>query len=142
MSKKTPILAAGGVVVNDQNKIVVVYRKRQDDWTLPKGKLEVSETFEQAAVREIYEETGVLATPRFLIGHSQYRLKEGKQKGRLKVVYFFLMDLIDQYNTQLAKDVQRREWYSFDEAWDILSHDKDRKILEAAFYGPASKNGS
>ena len=55
-----PIEAAGGVVVRD-GQVALVHRPRYDDWTLPKGKLDPGESFEEAAVREVHEETGVRA---------------------------------------------------------------------------------
>ena len=50
--------AAGGVVVH-QGRVLIVHRPRYDDWTLPKGKLDRGESFEDAALREVWEETGV-----------------------------------------------------------------------------------
>src|ERR671915_2359890 len=52
------VQAAGGVVVRD-GKVLLVHRPRYDDWTLPKGKLDPGESFEDAALREVEEETGV-----------------------------------------------------------------------------------
>ena len=40
-------------------RVAVVHRPRYDDWSLPKGKLDPGETWEQAALREIEEETGL-----------------------------------------------------------------------------------
>ncbi|HEX8509880.1 MAG TPA: NUDIX domain-containing protein [Propionibacteriaceae bacterium] len=40
-------------------EVVVVHRKRYDDWTLPKGKTEAGESIPASAVREVWEETGV-----------------------------------------------------------------------------------
>jgi 8-oxo-dGTP diphosphatase len=55
------IRAAGGVVVRD-GRVLLVHRDRYDDWSLPKGKLEPGETWEDAALREVWEETGVRCT--------------------------------------------------------------------------------
>ena len=54
------IQAAGGVVMRD-GQVAVVHRPRYDDWTLPKGKLDPDETSEEAALREVWEETGLHA---------------------------------------------------------------------------------
>lgn len=58
-----PILAGGAVVTREHPtrgvEVVVVHRKRYDDWTLPKGKAEAGEPRLAAAVREVQEETGV-----------------------------------------------------------------------------------
>src|SRR5918998_4427047 len=53
------IEAAGGVVTGDDGRVLLVHRPRYDDWTLPKGKLDAGESFEDAALREVEEETGL-----------------------------------------------------------------------------------
>jgi 8-oxo-dGTP diphosphatase len=55
------ILAAGGVVARDGaagREFLIIHRRRYGDWCLPKGKLKPGETAEEAAVREVREETG------------------------------------------------------------------------------------
>jgi 8-oxo-(d)GTP phosphatase len=60
---RRPILAGGAVVSRDDEprgtEVLIIHRKRYDDWTLPKGKLEVAESVPACAVREVQEETGV-----------------------------------------------------------------------------------
>ena len=56
------VRAAGGLVVRDRGdgpEFAVVHRPRYDDWSLPKGKLDRGEGWEQAALREVEEETGL-----------------------------------------------------------------------------------
>ncbi len=57
-----PILAGGAVVTREHptrgTEVVIIHRKRYDDWTLPKGKTEAGESIPAAAVREVWEETG------------------------------------------------------------------------------------
>ena len=58
-----PILAGGAVVTREDQprgtEVLIIHRKRYDDWTLPKGKIEVGESVPACAVREVREETGV-----------------------------------------------------------------------------------
>jgi len=58
-----PILAGGAVVTRAHPvrgmEVVIIHRKRYDDWTLPKGKVEAGESVPACAVREVHEETGV-----------------------------------------------------------------------------------
>lgn len=58
-----PVLAGGAVVTREHPtrgiEVVIIHRKRYDDWTLPKGKLEPGEALPVCAVREVQEETGV-----------------------------------------------------------------------------------
>ena len=51
------VLAAGGVVVNEKNEMLFIYRHSK--WDLPKGHVEKEESFEDCAVREVKEETGI-----------------------------------------------------------------------------------
>ena len=55
MAKK--IIAAGGLVFNDNNELLMIFRRGK--WDLPKGKLDEDETIEDCAVREVKEETGL-----------------------------------------------------------------------------------
>ena len=76
------ILAAGGVVLRD-GRVLVVHRLRYDDWSLPKGKLEAGESFEQAALREVYEETGYTCTLGGSIGSTSYESRGEAEGGPL-----------------------------------------------------------
>ena len=51
------IQAAGGLVSNEKNELLIIYRRGK--WDLPKGKIDEEETPEQCAVREVAEETGL-----------------------------------------------------------------------------------
>lgn len=80
-STRRPVLAGGAVVTREDptrgTEVLLVHRKRYDDWSLPKGKLEAGESLPACAVREVQEETGVtirlgvpLDTIRYLAGKS------------------------------------------------------------------------
>ncbi len=51
------IIAAGGLVTNKNNELLMIFRRGK--WDLPKGKLDEGETIEACAVREVEEETGI-----------------------------------------------------------------------------------
>ena len=55
MTKK--MIAAGGLVFNDKNELLMIFRRGK--WDLPKGKLDEGETIEDCAIREVKEETGL-----------------------------------------------------------------------------------
>lgn len=81
--KFTIVHAGGGLVVNERDEILLIFRKGK--WDLPKGKLDKGETIEDCAVREVEEETGLkqvkLLSPLMITYHtyqegSKFVLKE------------------------------------------------------------------
>lgn len=129
----TEILAAGGIVIAKETgtpRVLLVHRPSYDDWSFPKGKLDQGETVEEGALREVKEETGLecriireLATMRYA-----YRTRN---KGRLrpKAVHYFLMERVSGDIQVPGDEVDRAEWFDFDEAARKLSYEQDRKLL-------------
>jgi 8-oxo-dGTP diphosphatase len=116
--------AAGGVVLNDAGEIAVVYRPKYEDWTLPKGKLEEGETFEQAAVREVSEETGLVCELGDELGSVNYT----DRHGRPKIVRYWRMTVCEGEFTP-NNEVSELRWLSPPAAAEQLSFDRDREIL-------------
>ncbi|UOB17005.1 NUDIX hydrolase [Abyssalbus ytuae] len=89
-SKKVPlVIAGGGVVKNSNEEILFIFRNGK--WDLPKGKLDKGETIEEAAIREVEEETGVkdLKITRFL--DKTYHIFKRNGKYKLKETYWYEM---------------------------------------------------
>ena len=88
------VRAAGGLVVRDRGdgpEFAVVHRPRYDDWSLPKGKLDRGEGWEQAALREVEEETGLHCELGRQLEPARYR----DRKGRTKEVRWWQMSPLD-----------------------------------------------
>jgi len=86
------IRAAGGIVWKETpegRKVAVVHRARYGDWCLPKGKLKENESWEEAALREVKEETGCDARITGVAGSVSYDVK-----GTPKTVRFFTMEML------------------------------------------------
>src|ERR1700751_4455455 len=84
------VQAAGGLVIRrPEGRLLValVHRPVHQDWSFPKGKLEEGETFEEAALREVREETGLVCRTLRFIGHTEYT----DRKGRPKAVAYWVM---------------------------------------------------
>ena len=70
MKRSNVWLAAAGIVINEGKTLVVkkTYGGLKGKWSFPAGFVEAGETVDQAAVREVLEETGVTASVRQVVG--------------------------------------------------------------------------
>jgi 8-oxo-dGTP pyrophosphatase MutT (NUDIX family) len=118
--------AAGGAVVRD-GSVVLVHRPRYDDWSLPKGKLDPGESAEQAAVREVEEETGLRARLVRELPSIEYH----DRKGRAKRVRYWLMDVEHDPGFTPNDEVDELRWVPLDEAAALLTYERDRDVLAA-----------
>jgi 8-oxo-dGTP diphosphatase len=118
------IRAAGGLVVRD-GTVAVVHRPKYDDWSLPKGKVDPGETWEEAAVREVEEETGVRARIVAELAPSHYR----DRKGRPKTVRWYRMDVADAGTFAPGTEVDELRWLAPEEARALVSYEHDRALL-------------
>src|SRR5215510_275068 len=94
MPKK--IIAAGGLVVNDRDELLMIFRRGK--WDLPKGKLDKGESLKDCAIREVEEETGlknITLGPPLIITYHTYH--EGA-RFILKESHWYKMSVSGQQN--------------------------------------------
>jgi 8-oxo-dGTP diphosphatase len=115
------IRAAGGIVVRD-GRVLLVHRPKYDDWSFPKGKLEPGESWEEAAAREVEEETGLACELGPEVGRTHYEVR-----GEPKEVRYFRMEGGGEARAQ--NEVDEVRWLAPAEARTLLSHDYDRALL-------------
>jgi len=115
-----PVRAAGGVVLR-HGRVAVVHRPRYDDWSLPKGKLDPGETFEDAALREVEEETGLRCRIVRELPAVEYEVR-----GRPKLVRYWAMEVEDETPFEPNDEVDELRWLEPGEAVALLSYDRDR----------------
>lgn len=123
------VRAAGGVVwrVTDAGtEIALVHRPKYGDWTFPKGKLDPGETDEQAARREVHEETGLEC----VLGHELPTVRYRDGKGRQKQVRYWEMT-VAAGEFAVNDEVDELAWLSVDDAGRRLTYDHDRDVLDA-----------
>lgn len=127
------VLAAGGIIIDERSgtrRVLLVHRPRYDDWSFPKGKLDAGETVEEAALREVKEETGLncrIVRP-FKVMSYHYRTRN---KGRLKpkAVHYFLMEPVTRRIRVPVDEVDLAEWLTLEEAAHKLTYAQDKKML-------------
>ncbi|MEV6601872.1 NUDIX hydrolase [Actinoplanes sp. NPDC051346] len=125
------VRAAGGVLwrpAGDGIEICLVHRPYLKDWSLPKGKLDGSEHSLVAAVREVWEETGVRAEPQLRLPEVAYTMPGGVRK----TVDFWLMRAGDgpAASPQDPTEVDTVLWLAPREAVARLSYPDDRRLVE------------
>ena len=123
---KRVVEAAGGVIARG-GLVALVHRPRYDDWTLPKGKLDRDESFEDAAVREVFEETGLRCRLVRELPAVEYQVR-----GRPKVVRYWLMEVESETPLADNDEVDEVRWLAPAQALGLLSYERDRDVLGAA----------
>ena len=127
--------SCGGVVIF-RGKILLLYKNyknRYDGWVLPKGTVEEGEEYNETALREVHEETGVSANFIKYVGKSQYTFNTSNDT-IVKDVHWYLMMSDSYYNKP-----QREEffvdsgYYKYHEAYHMLKYSNEKQMLEKAY---------
>jgi 8-oxo-dGTP pyrophosphatase MutT (NUDIX family) len=132
-------VSAGGFVISksDPNLVALMARFNRGgklEWCIPKGHLEDDETFEQAALREVREETGLVAEIITHLGEVNYQfIQDGKRIAKTVHVY-----LMQQTGGELSfehdphKEASELEWVPVSEVLARLSHSNEKRIAKLA----------
>ena len=122
--EQAEVRAAGGVIRRDDGTIAVVHRPRYDDWSFPKGKLDPGEGWEEGALREVWEETGLHCE----LGDELTPTFYNDRKGRSKAVRYWLMHITDAGEFVANDEVDELRWISPSEAAELLSYPHDAEL--------------
>jgi 8-oxo-dGTP pyrophosphatase MutT (NUDIX family) len=127
------VKASGGVVwrraADGSVELVVVHRPRYDDWSLPKGKLDAGESWEDAALREVEEEVGL----RCRLGEELPPVGYRDNKGRAKAVRYWLMEPVDGSAPFTPnQEVDAMRWLGVSDAAALLSYPHDAELVRLA----------
>ena len=109
--KKLPVVeAGGGMVFNSKKEILFIRRNKK--WDLPKGKIEKEETYEEGAVRETEEETGVQGLEVRSFITKTYHVFKRNDKFKLKVTYWYKMhsDFNGALVPQIKEGITKAKW--------------------------------
>lgn len=120
--------AAGGVLYRRGEagfEVGVIHRPHREDWSFPKGKLDPGESFEDCAVREVFEETGYVVELHHFIGTTEYI----HRKGRPKIVAYWLVSVVGGEFT-VNEEADEIRWISIEQARELVTYDRDRELLD------------
>jgi ADP-ribose pyrophosphatase YjhB (NUDIX family) len=110
----------------DGVELALVHRPKYDDWSLPKGKLDEGEEWEEAALREVAEETGQICE----LGPELEPVRYTDRKGRDKMVRYFLMRPVSG-EFEPTDEVDELRWLRPADAAEALSYEHDRSLVGA-----------
>ena len=124
--------SSGGAVVSVRNglpHVALIATRNRTRWGLPKGAVSAGETSEQAAIREVREETGIDAEIVKLL--TKANLEQAVEVIR-KRVDFYLMRYVGGELTPQLSEVDDVEWVELGEAISRASFESEKKLLESA----------
>ena len=124
-------ISAGGIVWNSKTNKILLIKDSYGRWALPKGFIEKDETSEQAAIREVQEETG-LKNLKILekLGEIKYYYQLKGEK-IFKIVIFFLMETED-IELKHEWEVKEAQWLEPQEALEKLEYENSKSLLSKA----------
>jgi 8-oxo-dGTP pyrophosphatase MutT (NUDIX family) len=122
--------SAGGLVVDDRGQVLLIRARdlrNRPVWTLPKGTLTTGETSEQAALREVCEETGYRCEVVRELEAVTYWFQRGGLRIK-KTVRWYLMHPLEKVGDH-DHEVDEVAWIDREEALRRLRYDSDRRLL-------------
>jgi 8-oxo-dGTP diphosphatase len=132
------VRAAGGVVWREEaGRLALVHRPRHDDWSLPKGKLDPEESWHDAALREVAEETGCDARIARFAGAKLFLSRPTP-----KLVLYWHMRVVRDGDLEHEDEVDEVAWLSPRNALARLDHASDRQLLLRALTGGTWRRSS
>ncbi len=122
------ILAAGALVWRKSKEkkieIAVIHRPKYNDWTIPKGKVELNESSIACAYREVIEETSIETEFGMYLGEVKYQSLDGP-----KQVSFWSAQVVKENTFTPNSEVDAIKWVEAAKAAKFLSLESDKEIL-------------
>jgi 8-oxo-dGTP diphosphatase len=122
------VRAAGGLVLR-AGSLLLVHRPAYGDWTFPKGKLEPGESWQEAARRELAEETGLRVELAGEVGRTFYLDASGREK---EVRYYLA---VSDEEPAAQNEVDEVRFVPFAEAAGLLTYRRDRQLIRRLVEG-------
>ncbi|UPQ79116.1 NUDIX domain-containing protein [Flavobacterium azooxidireducens] len=111
LKSKIPVeKAGGGLVLNDKNEVLFIFRNKK--WDLPKGGIEKGEEIEDTAIREVEEETGVKGLKITRKLNKTYHIFKRNGRYKLKITHWFEMktSYSGKMVGQADEGIEKVEW--------------------------------
>lgn len=124
--------SAGGIILEDRSVLLILVQNLKGDkiWTFPKGHLETGETAEQAAVREVAEETGWDCEVVSDLYKAEYTFNRGEELVDKDVRWFMMKRVGGDGMPRTPDEVLDMKWCTLEDAENELLYRSDQEILE------------
>ncbi len=130
-SRPRQLVSSGGVIFRTANNVYeVALISTGEFWCLPKGLVEEGETFEEAALREVEEETGLAGEIVEKIGEINYGFY--RKRYFSKTVHFYLLRQVGGSITSHDSEADDVRWFPLTNALQALAYPNEKKILAEA----------
>lgn len=116
-------VSVAGIVVNDEGKVLVIRRRDNGHWEPPGGVLEMSETFEEGARREVLEETGISVRVERLTG-----VYKNMKRGIVALVFRCVP--LDEPN-RASDEAAEIRWMSLGEVQQVMAPAYAMRVVDA-----------
>jgi 8-oxo-dGTP pyrophosphatase MutT (NUDIX family) len=129
------VRSAGGVVLRNGSvglEVLLIATHQQRRWSLPKGRIESGESPSEAALREVSEETGIVAHLLTPLETVEYWFFASRHHRLHKFVEYFLMKYESGDPTPQLAEVDDARWYPLEEAARRVTYRNDHRLLELA----------
>ena len=122
-------ISSGGVIIFGNT--ILLLKKFNVDWVLPKGRIEKNETIRQAALREVLEESGVKAEIVKYIGMVYYKYRNLKKDEMVyKTVHWYLMKTNSMNCTpQKSEGFVDAKFVHIDRVKDLVKYEDEKKVI-------------
>lgn len=137
MSRGKRQVSSGGLVYRDRERrieVALILRRTpsgQPVWTLPKGWVEPGESLEDAALREVKEETGLTARIIDKLGDIHYQFYSKEERSYVhKIVHFYLMEYLRGDAEDHDDEVEKVGWFPLEKAAAKMIYPTERTILK------------
>ena len=130
MSKFQKIESVGIVLLNAQNKVLVVFKKMTKVWEFPQGTREENEDLLETLKREVVEETNIkkFRLVKDFRKKTYYRFRRDKEIFDKTVTYF--LGITDE-EVKLSEEHEQYRWCSFEKANRLFKHENHKEVLKA-----------